>query len=172
MGFLKRKTKGGTFMAKRWGKRQQSTHSTRPAANTVNLSVPSSLYMHGTHTRPAWHSCVWKCVWSYLRGWSVPSRSPVGGGPVSRVYVGGGILALDECWGKVRVNIYSSRKCLQSVALLSSDVLTRVETCIHVRSQTASNPRRFGSVCFFYPLKPEFVSEEDNSSYVCIQLRN
>lgn len=29
-----------------WGKWQQSTHLTRPGANTVNLSVPSSLHMH------------------------------------------------------------------------------------------------------------------------------
>lgn len=46
-------------MANRW---QRSTHSTRPAANTVNLHVPSSLYMHGTHTLPARQSCVKVCV--------------------------------------------------------------------------------------------------------------
>lgn len=155
MGFLKRKTKHGTFMCW-WGKWQQSTHLTRPGANTVNLSVPSSLHMHA-YTPPCSTVMCVKASVELSRGPIHANQEPrgrrvalfgmegggEGGGRLTAIcgkakYTTGTVWILTEgvcvcvC---MSVNLYLSRKHPLSAMLFSSDILTHIQTHIHLNCQ-------------------------------------
>lgn len=77
MGFLKRKTKHGTFIRSWWGEWQRSTHLTGPGANAVNLRVPFLITHARTHTLCSTVMCAKVCA-ALSRGLIHANQEPRG----------------------------------------------------------------------------------------------